>query len=490
MKRFLMVLLTAAALTGIQCGGDDSPTTSQIGSISGKVIEDSSGTGLSGATVTTNPPTSAATTGPNGNYLIQNVPSGSYTVTAGKTGYQSASVSVSVSPGTGASADIVISYNYTTGTITGTIVEDSSGATVSGVNITTSPATNAATTDQSGSFTLSNVTPGSYKVEASKYGYRFTTADVMVNAGRITTVNITLSKSNLGVLQGRVESWLTGQNLAGITISTDPVTKTVVTDQNGEFEIDGVSPGVYKVITLSSQYQPDTASATIIDPSQPATVELQVKYNIPLNGLIASYTFDGGGASDGSGNNNNGSVNGAGQFPDRFGNDNRALDFDGTNDYVYIATPLISNQPSPFTINCWIKSDSAGYFGTLLADRAGTSNAYKYRILWNDDNKIRFYMYDGTTPSQIKSLTTLQQGVWYFVSAVYDNATANMYLYINGTLEANINSSIWSANLNPTTIGVIQGPVTEQWFNGAIDDLRIYNRALSVQEIQTLYNEL
>ena len=77
---------------------------------------------------------------------------------------------------------------------------------------------------------------------------------------------------------------------------------------------------------------------------------------------------------------------------------------------------------------------------------------------------------------------------WYFVAATRDSATGELAVYVNG---ARTGSSVFSAVPNtqavPLRIGMSYYVPSGEYFKGAIDDVRIYNRALSAQEIQQLY---
>jgi WD40 repeat protein len=215
------ILLTVSALLATACGGDSmSPTSTSTptptptptvttGTISGTVSA-ATGTGLSGATVTTQPATSTVITDAQGNYVINNVAAGTYTVSAALSGYAGNTTNAVVTAGKPTSANITLQAVPTTGTISGT-VSASTGGALAGVAVTTQPATSTVTTDAQGNYVINSVAPGSYVVSAALSGYVTNTANAAVTAGKATSANITLQRvpsgafnqfTQVGVIQG------------------------------------------------------------------------------------------------------------------------------------------------------------------------------------------------------------------------------------------------------------------------------------------------
>lgn len=106
-------LLLAALVT---LGGCKSPTTgpTATGSIQGQVLSDSTGAPIAGASITTNPPTSAPVSDANGKFTLSDLDTGDYSITARKSGYQTATVSVSVEKDRATSATILLPPSSTT----------------------------------------------------------------------------------------------------------------------------------------------------------------------------------------------------------------------------------------------------------------------------------------------------------------------------------------------------------------------------------------
>jgi hypothetical protein len=229
-----------------------------------------------------------------------------------------------------------------------------------------------------------------------------------------------------------------------------------------------------------------------------ANLMAQVPNYVPTNGLVAWYPFTGN-AIDSSGNGNNGTVNGATLSTDRFGNANKAYSFDGIDDYIQIIYNL-SLTSKVGTISTWIKSN-----GNINNDQrliygqgqgrpticVNSSNNRKARLQWHQQlngNPNGWAM--------VTSTSNIDNSQWINIVGVYD--TSNLSIYINGILEATYSSSYnqWNCSqynfhigaFNATSIACGGSLGISQAFNGKIDDIGIWNRALNQDEITALYS--
>ena len=215
------------------------------------------------------------------------------------------------------------------------------------------------------------------------------------------------------------------------------------------------------------------------------------------DGLVAYYPFNGN-AQDMSGNGNHGTVNGATLTTDRFGKANNAYYFDGITNRIEI--PLIfNNDQDPLTFSAWVLQEEVmegtcpTIFGEFTKWEGSTRNFFC--LHGNDGGKLSF---DQSGPSgggaQIKAGTANNEGQWIHIAIIKDN---NMVFgYKNGVLMGSVpHTETYSGRA--VTFGAIGArPIDGQWnyyngaynFKGEIDELRIYNRALSEDEIQTLYD--
>jgi hypothetical protein len=143
------------------------------GSISGKVTDRSTGLGISGATVafTIGSVTTSAITDANGNYAFANVTEGAYSLTASASGYVSQTAAVTVAAGAAVTQNFVLPL--LPGVISGQVTNAATASGIGGamVSYTVSGVTTTATADANGSYTISNVPPGTYNLTAGAAGY-------------------------------------------------------------------------------------------------------------------------------------------------------------------------------------------------------------------------------------------------------------------------------------------------------------------------------
>jgi hypothetical protein len=213
------------------------------------------------------------------------------------------------------------------------------------------------------------------------------------------------------------------------------------------------------------------------------------------NGLVAFYPFNGN-ANDESGFGNNGIVNGASLSPDRFGVSNRAYIFDGTNNFIELPDNAAFSSPD-YTVSVWF---NAAQFPMVLTHNdneaamlisRGRSNfelslgappfvASGFRFLPRLLNAGTGQQWDARSAGyQIKR--------WQHVVGTYEQSGNIARLFLNGQeLALTHTTGPDSANDSlPARLGNrYDGTVP---FNGGLDDVRIYNRALSSNEIADLF---
>lgn len=201
-----------------------------------------------------------------------------------------------------------------------------------------------------------------------------------------------------------------------------------------------------------------------------------------FEGMIGHWKLDEGSgttAADSASGGSNGTLTGGPVWAS--GTDGNAIDFDGTNDYVDIPlTSALNLQGNTVTLSAWINADvTTGMRRIVSMPTSETAGSEKYTLLINA-NQLQFWTNDTSLST---AFTTT--GSWVHVAGVYDGAT--MALYVNGTL---MNSVAMTGNLRATTNGTLQigryGPTFGQYFDGRIDDVRVYERALSAEEIRRL----
>lgn len=212
--------------------------------------------------------------------------------------------------------------------------------------------------------------------------------------------------------------------------------------------------------------------------------------NEPFSGLVGWWTFEEGNGStvyDYSGNNFNGTWvgtgthYGSGKVGNYAGRFNGTASGDGVNVAVTTNGPI---DPQYITETAWVKFNSMPYSSQMVTNKEG-----KFRLMAFDVNSSKVAIRYGTSQKAWASgtaygITDLAANTWYHVAATYDGSAWKLYL--NGNLEK---TTAESGTL-PSTSGYlyIGNSYGVYNLNGYIDDLRMYNRALSGNEIQALYN--
>jgi hypothetical protein len=224
----------------------------------------------------------------------------------------------------------------------------------------------------------------------------------------------------------------------------------------------------------------------------------------PQNGLVGWWTFDGkhmsgNRAFDASGQGNYGTLTGSNGLPVRtIGKIGQGLSFDGVDDYVELGTPSIIRITGSITLSAWIKASTlTGTDRRIITKGSPGGQGFSYGIdITNDNGSYQALMVltsSGADYFGRYSATTISTGQWYHVVGVYNAANQTVDLYLNGALDngiklGTIQSSINDSSGDPFRIGTDSQGIMSDYWNGLIDDVRVYNRDLTRDEIKRLYN--
>jgi hypothetical protein len=201
---------------------------------------------------------------------------------------------------------------------------------------------------------------------------------------------------------------------------------------------------------------------------------------------VASYNFNEGSgttAADSSGSGNTATLSGATWAA---GKNSNGLSLSGTNAYASAANTASLGMTSLGTIEGWVKLNTLGkWHGLVAKGNTNTDISHNYALEIDNLNNARCILGDSTAAIVAVSTTTLTTGTFYHLACTWDGT--NLKLYINGSQNQSVAQTITPApNTSPLYIG--QFGASNDFASGVIDDVRLYNRALSATEVTTDMN--
>ena len=209
--------------------------------------------------------------------------------------------------------------------------------------------------------------------------------------------------------------------------------------------------------------------------------------------LVAYYPFNTN-SNDESGNLNHGVVNGAVLTTDRFGNPNSAYEFDGIDDFILVANSASLNVfNSNLTITMWLYNDNPSLSDTSYkgVSKGGWNTGVGYELLYSNYwNSGTLHFTTGSSGNNVYSFNNFSNQ-WVMLTGVYDNATSTKKMYINGVEQSTTVQGVdnLTSSSHDLYIGRRHPSNSYSGFvKGKMDDIRIYNVALSATEILNLYN--
>jgi hypothetical protein len=289
------------------------------------------------------------------------------------------------------------------------------------------------------------------------------------DSGALTTTH----GNDLLIAANQVATW---------TSSAGPgYTSRLITSPNGDILED-------RVVTASGSYN---ATAPLAAPGAWIMQMVAFRGAAPSSGLVAAYAFSEGAGTtvtDASGKGHTGTISGATWTAT--GKYGKALSFNGSTSFVDLGNAADFQVTGSMTWSAWIfATANPADDGQIVSKSSGPG----WQLKTSPDTGPHTFgvgiSADGSSLTQRYSTTVRQLNTWYHVTGVYDAAARTLNIYVNGVLDNGVLLGTVPASQYNATQNVNIGRRTGgYYFQGTIDELRIYNRALSQAEIQADMN--
>jgi len=254
-----------------------------------------------------------------------------------------------------------------------------------------------------------------------------------------------------------------------------------------------VAPVPSTAVAGSSTYLVSQTVAGCVSTQATITVNITTPAvsQIPTNSLVANFTFNGN-ANDVSGNNNNGLLQLAPALvADRFGNANSAYTLNGSTQYM--TTTMQYTNPADFTLSIWFKTNttSGGKLIGFGSSQIAQSNTYNRHIYMNNAGQIYFGVFPAAWKT-INSTASYNDNNWHHATATL-SSVSGMALYMDGSLVATdptvttceATTGFWRVGFD--NLNSWPSRPNSTYFRGAVDDILIYQRALTSPEVATVF---
>lgn len=400
--------------------------------------------------------------------------------------------------------------------IEGTVYDDETNEPIQGATITTVPASVSIMTDANGKFLIKDLNAGEYTINAEATGYYNKATIVATKAGIKTTADIKMRSLKAGNTPPNVpvissSGIVNNDNTVTATLTwsaTDPESNSMVYDVYWGDAADNLT----KILSATTATKHILTNLIVAKPYFWKVVATDI-YGASTSSEITQFsmtaapgavdavlmmTFDGN-TNDYSPNKLNGTGEQISYVAGHDGKANGAVYFSGNNSIVTVPYNAKMNLSNSYTIALWIKPNTGyGYFPdnnpnvTFLSRWYGgvyQSCSYMYSI-HPGTGIFRAYHSTGTGYRCIESTSTIPVGVWTHIAFVFSNQTITFYMNGDYIGESAMNSPL--SSVEDLTVGGLrhQGNTTnENSFTGSIDNLYIYNKALTAQEIAKMVSK-
>lgn len=219
------------------------------------------------------------------------------------------------------------------------------------------------------------------------------------------------------------------------------------------------------------------------------------------SGLVAQYALDNNGTENSGNDFNLSLVNSPAAANDRYASTNSALTFNATNTYGSVADNAVmrSNSGNNITLAGWISPSGSGTQRTIVAKgrTAGSNNANYVLRCHQLGDVLNFYFQSGGSLKEFRSTNAVcDTTTWKHVAVTYQFGSASSaQLYVNGlavpgSWVTGTGNETPDSSTDPLFIGAINDGSLTHVFNGQLDDVRVYNRILTAEEVKALATEV
>lgn len=278
---------------------------------------------------------------------------------------------------------------------------------------------------------------------------------------------------DLGTLEVLVED-ATGAALPDAVVTTAPATQQLTTGADGRAVLARVEPGTYLLGAARAGHLPATIQVTVAKGTASLTVKL-----VASEALVAWYPFDGS-ADDAAGGHHATAVS-ATPCPDRFGRADLAYAFDGATDLITLP-PLLTAATNHLTAAAWVRPEVVDRQLVVLSvqDHSGFDMGVHYgTVYW-------FIMTGPGSGLSAGSDPVVTAGEWQHVAFTRDGGV--LRTYHQGTLVGEVDAGDEQVGPGTGSTNTIGGFTTDQpvRFQGALEDVQVFTRALSAEEVAAL----